>query len=199
MKIRFEPIPGGGWADNPFFAQTMVLADRIVWTPGKYYYYRQTNPGASTFIKDYHLPFDRLRDMREFLEGQHVSKEIMRVFYSREFDYVTSVIGEYGFDDKNEDVRALIREVFESMDRKEVFLMADRLRPEFLDYYMDFMGDSYESTTTRTFRSRRCRSCCSPTTRAPGWSTRSRPIRRSRTCRSNSSSSMLARRTARSQ
>lgn len=144
MKIRFEPIPGGGWADNPFFAQTMVLADRIVWTPGKYYYYRQTNPGASTFIKDYHLPFDRLRDMREFLEGQHVSKEIMRVFYSREFDYVTSVIGEYGFDDKNEDVRALIREVFESMDRKEVFLMADRLRPEFLDYYMDFMGDSYE-------------------------------------------------------
>ena len=101
MKIRFEPIPGGGWADNPFFAQTMVLADRIVWTPGKYYYYRQTNPGASTFIKDYHLPFDRLRDMREFLEGQHVSKEIMRVFYSREFDYVTSVIGEYGFDDKN--------------------------------------------------------------------------------------------------
>lgn len=144
MKIRFEPIPGAGWTDNPFFAQTMVLADRIAWLPGRYYYYRQTNPGASVFVKDYHLPFDRLRDMREFLATQDISQEVMRAFYSREFDYVTSVIGEYGFDDKNDEIRDLIREVFESMDRKEVFLMAERLRPEFLDYYMDFMGDSYD-------------------------------------------------------
>ena len=141
-KIRFKPIPGAGWTDNPFFAETLVLADRIMWVPGKYYFYRQTNPGASTFIKDFHLPFDRLRDMREFLESQHVSKEIMRAFYSREFDYVTSVIGEFGYDDKNPEIRKLIREVFESMDRDEVFLMP--LRPEFLDYYMDFMGESYE-------------------------------------------------------
>ncbi|NEG90192.1 glycosyltransferase [Bifidobacterium aerophilum] len=142
-KIRFKPIPGAGWTDNPFFAETMVLADRIVWTPGRYYYYRQTNPGASTFLKDFHLPFDRLRDMREFLESQHVSKDIMRAFYSREFDYVTSVIGEFGYDDKNPEIRKLIREVFESMDRDEVFLMPG-LRPEFLDYYMDFMGESYD-------------------------------------------------------
>ena len=144
LKIRFKPIPGGGWADNPFFAQTMVLADRISWIPGKYYYYRQTNPGASSFVKDYHLPFDRLREMREFLDTQNLSREEIHAFYSREFDYVTSVIGEYGFGDKDEDVRALIREVFESMDRTEVYLMAERLRPEFLDYYMDFMGDSYD-------------------------------------------------------
>ncbi|KAB8291912.1 glycosyltransferase [Bifidobacterium avesanii] len=143
MKIRFKEVPGAGWTDNPFFAQTMVLADRIAWMPGRYYYYRQTNPGASVFLKDYHLPFDRLREMREFLESQHVSKEIMRAFYSREFDYVTSVIGEFGYTDKGSDIRALIHEVFASMDRKEVFLM-EGLRPEFLDYYMDFMGDSYD-------------------------------------------------------
>lgn len=141
-KIRFKPIPGAGWTDNPFFAETFVLADRIKWVPGRYYYYRQTNPGASTFIKDFRLPFDRLRDMREFLESQHVSKEIMRAFYSREFDYVTSVIGEFGYDDKNPEIRKLIHEVFNSMDRDEVFLM--QLRPEFLDYYMDFMGESYD-------------------------------------------------------
>lgn len=143
MRIRFKEVPGAGWTDNPFFAQTMVLADRIAWMPGRYYYYRQTNPGASVFLKDYHLPFDRLREMRDFLESQHVSKEIMRAFYSREFDYVTSVIGEFGYTDKSSDIRDLIREVFASMDRKEVFLM-EGLRPEFLDYYMDFMGDSYD-------------------------------------------------------
>ena len=141
-KIRFMPIPGAGWTDNPFFAETLVLANRIVWAPGQYYFYRQTNPGASTFLRDFHLPFDRLRDMRKFLDSQHVSRNILHAFYSREFDYVTSVIGEFGYDDKNPEVRKLIREVFESMDREEVFLMRG-LRPEFLDYYMDFMGDSY--------------------------------------------------------
>ncbi|MBT1182276.1 glycosyltransferase [Bifidobacterium sp. CP2] len=143
-KIRFKQIPGAGWTDNPFFAETMVLADRIVWMPGQYYYYRQTNPGASTFLKDFRLPFDRLRDMREFLDEQRISRPVLHAFYSREFDYVTSVIGEFGYDDKNPEVRKLIREVFESMDRNEVFLM-DNLRPEFLDYYMDFMGESYEA------------------------------------------------------
>lgn len=141
--IRFKQVPGAGWTDNPFFAETMVLADRIAWLPGKYYYYRQTNPGASVFLKDFHLPFDRLREMREFLNEQHVSKGIMRAFYSREFDYVTSIIGEFGYDDRNPEVRELIYEVFASMDRKEVFLMD--LKPEFRDYYMDFMGDSYKT------------------------------------------------------
>lgn len=142
--IRFKPIPGAGWTDNPFFAQTMVLANKICWNPGKYYYYRQTNPGASSLLKDFHLPFDRLRDMREFLSKQNISREVLQAFYSREFDYVNSLITEFGFDDKNPEIRKLIREVFSSMDSKEVFLMASRLRPEFMDYYMDFLGSSYE-------------------------------------------------------
>ncbi|MFU0513068.1 glycosyltransferase family 2 protein [Gardnerella greenwoodii] len=142
--IRFKPIPGAGWTDNPFFAQTMVLANKICWNPGKYYYYRQTNPGASSLLKDFHLPFDRLRDMREFLSKQNVSREILHAFYSREFDYVNSLITEFGFDDKNPEIRKLIYEVFSSMDSKEVFLMASRLKPEFMDYYMDFLGSSYE-------------------------------------------------------
>ena len=142
--IRFKPIPGAGWTDNPFFAQTMVLANKICWNPGKYYYYRQTNPGASSLLKDFHLPFDRLRDMREFLSKQQISREILHAFYSREFDYVNSLITEFGFDDKNPEIRKLISEVFHSMDSKEVFLMASRLKPEFMDYYMDFLGSSYE-------------------------------------------------------
>ncbi|OXM99408.1 glycosyltransferase [Bifidobacterium vansinderenii] len=144
MTIRFKPIPGAGWTDNPFFAQTMVLADRISWLPGKYYYYRQTNPGASSLLKDYRMPFDRLREMRAFLDTQDISDDVRHAFYSREFDYITSVIGEFGFDDKDEEIRSLIREVFDSMDRKEVLLMLGRLRPEFVDYYLDFMGESYE-------------------------------------------------------
>ncbi len=142
--IRFKPIPGAGWTDNPFFAQTMVLANKICWNPGKYYYYRQTNPGASSLLKDFHLPFDRLRDMREFISKQNISREVLQAFYSREFDYVNSLITEFGFDDKNPEIRKLIYEVFNSMDSKEVFLMASRLKPEFMDYYMDFLGSSYE-------------------------------------------------------
>lgn len=142
--IRFKPIPGAGWTDNPFFAQTLVLANKICWNPGKYYYYRQTNPNASSLLKDFHLPFDRLRDMREFLNTQKLSRGVLQAFYSREFDYVNSLITEFGFDDKNPEIRNLIHEVFSSMDSKEVFLMAFRLQPKFMDYYMDFLGSSYE-------------------------------------------------------
>ena len=86
-EIHFVEPKGAGWADNPFFAETLIKAREIVWVPNGYYYYRQTNPNASSFLKDYHIPFDRLREMRAILQKSHANAEIWGAFYRREFDF----------------------------------------------------------------------------------------------------------------
>jgi glycosyltransferase involved in cell wall biosynthesis len=114
--IRFVEPKGAGWADNPFFVETLVSASRIVWVPKAYYFYRQTNPSASSFLKDFHIPFDRAREMRKILADHQVSNDILAAFYLREFDYIFSVIGEFGFDAIDLEIRTLIQEVLDSMD-----------------------------------------------------------------------------------
>ena len=110
QSIRFVEPKGAGWADNPFFVETLVAASRIVWVPKAYYFYRQTNPSASSFLKDFRIPFDRTREMRKILADHQVSNDIWAAFYLREFDYIFSVIGEFGFDAIDLEIRTLIQE-----------------------------------------------------------------------------------------
>jgi glycosyltransferase involved in cell wall biosynthesis len=139
-KIRFVEPKGAGWADNPFFAETLVCAERIVWVPNNYYFYRQTNAAASSFLKDFHIPFDRTREMRSILAKHHASEDVWAALYLREFDYIFSVIGEFGFNESNPEIRALIQEVLDSMDSAIVHSNT-RLRPKDIQYYDDFLNN----------------------------------------------------------
>ena len=135
--IRFVEPKGAGWADNPFLAETLISASRIVWVPKPYYYYRQTNTGASSFLKDYRIPFDRTREMREILRKHNVSNDIWAALYLREFDYIFSVIGEYGFSGRDSEIRALIKESLDDMDPKIVDT-DPRMRTKDIRFYHTF-------------------------------------------------------------
>ena len=140
--IRMIEPKGAGWADNPWFFDTMLAAKRIMWTPAPYYKYRQTNPEASSKLGDYHLPFDRLRDIRAIHERNNVDDpRILAALYQRSFDYIcTTVLEEFHFPEGDLELRSLIQEVFESFDENILFDKKFKFTKKRLDYYRDFMG-----------------------------------------------------------
>jgi len=68
-NIRFNEVKGAGWVDNPFNLKALILADIITWDSRAYYYYRQTNAEASSNLKDYNIPIDRVFEMLDFIEN----------------------------------------------------------------------------------------------------------------------------------
>lgn len=71
-SIRFKEIPGAGWADNPFFIQTLCQAERICYVDEPFYHYREDNISGSSNLKDYNIPFDRWNDMMDFLDEKGI-------------------------------------------------------------------------------------------------------------------------------
>lgn len=134
--IRMIEPRGAGWADNPFFFETLLQAKSFVWVPAAYYYYRQTNPNASSNLRDYHLPFDRLRDIRELFERLGVTdRQVTACLYSRTFSYIGTVIGESGFPENDPELKALIREALDVMDPSILYGGYRGIRDEHIEYY----------------------------------------------------------------
>lgn len=139
--IRMVEPPGAGWADNPFFFETLCQAKAIAWLPGAYYYYRQTNPAASSYLKDYHVPFDRLRDIRTLLERIGEKNEgVLACLYNREFSYITSVTEKFGFPESDPAVFSLIKEVLSSMDPEVLYKARRGIRKDQIEYYEEALG-----------------------------------------------------------
>lgn len=70
-NIRMNEVPGGGWVDNPFLYRTMCEAETICWVNEPLYYYRQTNPNASSRLKDCSIPFARINEMKDYLDENY--------------------------------------------------------------------------------------------------------------------------------
>lgn len=140
--IRMIEPKGAGWADNPWFFETMLTAKRIVWTPAPYYYYRQTNPNASSKLKDFHMPFDRLRDIRGIYDRLGITNEkLLIALYQRSFDYIcTTLLEEFNFPENDPEMIALIREVFETFDEDLVLDEDNDILERRKNYYRDIMG-----------------------------------------------------------
>lgn len=69
--ITMLEVPGGGWVDNPFFLRTLCDAGKICWVNRPLYWYRRTNPDASSALKDCAMPMLRIGDMKDYLELAH--------------------------------------------------------------------------------------------------------------------------------
>ena len=83
---------GAGWVDNPFFLESMYLAKKILWLPEPFYNYRQTNPNASSNLKDCTIPFRRLMEMYDFVEKKKISDpDILKYIYRRNIHYIKLV------------------------------------------------------------------------------------------------------------
>ena len=63
--------PGAAWVDNPFLFRTLCEAESIVWLRDPLYYYRRTNPNASSHLRDCSIPLDRINDVKDYLEKNH--------------------------------------------------------------------------------------------------------------------------------
>lgn len=70
--IRFKPIAGAGWADNPFFLETLIAARRIAYLDEPVYNYREFEDDSISHLRDWHIITDRWNDMQEVLERYDV-------------------------------------------------------------------------------------------------------------------------------
>lgn len=93
-NINFLEVPKGGWVDNPFFYETALKAEKIIYLDKEVYYYRVTNPKSSTNdFNDDTLPMKRILDIYNILEENRVQDEnIMLFFYNRLFRYIEIIL-----------------------------------------------------------------------------------------------------------
>ncbi|MDO4182770.1 MAG: glycosyltransferase [Coriobacteriia bacterium] len=120
--IHFLPIPGAGWADNPFLAETMLQAKNIIYLDQAYYCYREETADKNiNFHKNSPMvPFDRWNDMMDVIERLGVTDErILCAHYSRGFMYMGGVLEQHSADDP--EIRAQIERMFNRMDPALVF------------------------------------------------------------------------------
>ncbi len=139
-NIRFKPIPGAGWADNPFLMETLCSAKAIAYLDTPYYCYREETPEKSQSFaeKSTLLPFDRWNDMQDILEQLGVTdEEVLRAHISRGFTYLSGVI-EY-VDLSHEHVRDAAKTMFARMDQRLV-LSHPEISPGAKALYCELMG-----------------------------------------------------------
>ena len=93
-NINFLEVPKGGWVDNPFFYETALKAQKIIYLDKEVYYYRVTNPNSSTNdLNDDTLPMKRILDIYDILEKNQVQDEnILLFFYNRLFRYIEIIL-----------------------------------------------------------------------------------------------------------
>ena len=140
-KIRFKPIPGAGWADNPFMVESLCQAQRIAYLNKPFYCYREETPEKTRnfALKNSMVPLQRWHDMQDAIERLGVDDEhVLRAHTRRGFIYVSSVYI-YVDIETNEELREAARAVYARMDRQLVDTDCDilpydrRLYHELLD------------------------------------------------------------------
>ena len=118
--IKFVEVPGSGWVDNLFQVQTMCLANRILYTPNAYYYWRVLDAEPSDAIRDYTVPINRSLEVNKWLsDNKYDDTSILGNIYIREFNYITIILGMRNIvDAKN--CYDKIKELCASMDKNIV-------------------------------------------------------------------------------
>ena len=113
-NIHFMEEPGGGWVDNPFFFETLLLARSIKWTAEPFYYYRKTNENSSSNKQpDLTLPLRRMMDNLDVVEKYHYQDETtLKLVYSRALMYLYGVLCEKGYTEQMDAVKSYARKLF---------------------------------------------------------------------------------------
>lgn len=121
-EIRFHPIPGAGWADNPFLIDTLCRAKNILYVDKPYYCYRADTEEQE---RDFHkknpdIPVNRWLEMTDILDSLGVNDaDLLKAHYERGFMYVGGVLESHIPDEP--DIQKLLLRVFERMDPNIVF------------------------------------------------------------------------------
>lgn len=125
--IRFMPIPGAGWADNPFLIETMCQARAIVYLDQAYYCYREETKKKTAMFheKQWRIPFARWNDMQEIIERLGVSDPgVLSAHIKRGFTYAGGVL-EHNDMDNNPEIAEALAGMFKKMDPALAFAEKD--------------------------------------------------------------------------
>lgn len=139
-NIRFMPIPGAGWADNPFLVETLCQAKTIIYLDKPYYCYREDTPEKSTQFarRSTLLPLQRWNDMMDVLERLNVTDEnVLRAQNSRGFTYLSGIIEEV--DLGHPEVRKAAIQMFKRMD-PELVLSDPEISPGCKRMFLELLG-----------------------------------------------------------
>ena len=140
-NIKFLEEPKGGWVDNPFFYESALKAEKIIYIDEPVYFYRVTNPNSSTNdFGDNTLPMRRILDMYKILEDNNVHDEnIILLFYNRLFRYIEIIL-----ENNDGDINSLeykdccfIQKVLKKIDKD---IVEKNLKTNFRFLYYKFMS-----------------------------------------------------------
>lgn len=93
--IRFQEVPGAGWVDNPFLAETLCQASSIAYLDQGFYCYREDLPGSSSMLRSSSLAFERWHDMADVLDRLGIDDYgIRRAHVVRGMTYLSGVMEE---------------------------------------------------------------------------------------------------------
>lgn len=119
-NITFLEAPKGGWVDNPFFYETALKAQKIIYLDKPLYFYRETNPNSSSNdFDDNTLPMKRILDIYKILEENKVHDEnIIFFFYKRLFIYIEIILenNDNDFDSLDYETCCYIQKVLKKVD-----------------------------------------------------------------------------------
>lgn len=140
-NIKFLEVPKGGWVDNPFFYETALKAEKIIYIDDAFYYYRITNPNSSTNdFGDNTLPMKRILDIYDVIKQNDVhDRNIIKVFYVRLFRYI-EIILEHNDNDifsLDYDTCSYIQKALKNVDET---IVQEELNRNFRVLYYKFMS-----------------------------------------------------------
>ena len=136
-EITLVEVPGGGWVDNPFFYETAITAESIVYIHEPIYYYRVSNPNSSTnTLKDFTIPMDRILEMFKINEKLGCDDEgIIVMFYNRLFRYIEIIIENNNNCAEDLDYPTCLK-IHEVVKKVDVDIVDRRLKPNFQRLYL---------------------------------------------------------------
>ena len=98
--IRFLPIPGAGWADNPFFVETTIAARAILWLNKPVYHYREFEDGKLSHLNNWRTITDRWNEMNMVLRKYDAeSPSILAAHACRGCSYLQMLFHDFNQDD----------------------------------------------------------------------------------------------------
>jgi len=166
-KIKFNESPGAAFQDNGFWFQTIVHAEKIVFTEGAFYHYRKDNPKSS--IHDKKKVYDICNEylfIKNFLKKnpdlykKHFNDYLTQKFYAyidayrriaekHKLEFLKIISSEFC-----EDINTLL-DFPEKTDNMEEYVLGEILRiadsPEI--YYYESTIDRYTDLYEHTHKS----------------------------------------------
>jgi len=148
-NISFPEIPGAGWADNPFFIESFIKADKIAYTPKAYYYYRKDNAGSSTALKNCRMPMERIAEMRDVARAAGAADVVMQAIDHRALRYAADAFASPNFDVAKDG--QIIRDTLSSIS--EEYVQSDEhVTPDELAAYNRALDKKLNETVSHKMR-----------------------------------------------